>query len=1800
MNQKLLRSLSLEWNTHAVVWRNKSELETMSMDDIYNNLKVYKLKVKGMSSSISSTQNIAFVSSSNNNTSSTNEIINAAYGVSTASTQANVANIGNVSDVVIFSFFVSQSNSPQLAHEDLQQIHPDDIEEMDLRWRMAIFDKSKVECYNCHKTGHFARECQTLRNQDYKNKDNSRRSMNVETPTSTALMSCDGLGGYDWSDQAEEGIIYALLDYLSLSSDLEDIQVGEITIRELRKKLEKVQKEKDDIQFNVYKLENVSKSLNKIIESQILDNCKKGLGYNVVPPLLTGNFMPLKLDLCFIGLEEFVNDHVVENRKTNEKVSDNYEELDTGYVAFRGNPKGGKITEKGSRLDWLFDIDALTRTMNYELIVAGKKSNGIVGTKASTNTGQTIMDIEYVQKYILLPLWNADLPLSQNLESSQDDGISPSSDDGKKVNEDLRTKNESKYQEKEDNVSSANNVNTASTNKVNAADVNTSIILLVNPNMPTLENNSIFDYSNDEDVGTTWLLLLQKPRGSEDFHQILDFLNASHIRTLDNGEIELNATVDGQDKTITEASIRRHLKLADANGISILPTTEIFKQFALMGTNSLAGATHQLSRGNTSSLAVAKYTSSGNSAVGTYEAITKEMHDGSSMATTTTFSLEAKQGSGYISKTQTKATPSGPSALRTSLKGGPWCDITMGLVLFRPGLKGYLTCLMNHLLEKVTHLEVRMTKEIDEDKNINLVKSSNQGEAHETAGHRIESNDTEVVDFGTTSSQNDDDEITLVETLVNIKKSAAKHKGKAIMQEFKSLKKIKKKETMQISHDEELAQNLHVEELAKDTARQEQEQENMILKMPWNYKSRDVGYYEIHKADGTYKTYTFFSEMLNVFDREALIVLDRLFNGKYASTRPEVSIHMLVEKEYPLLHDTLIRMLQWKLHVNYNVTEMAYELLSGCSRHMTGNMYYLSNFKEFDRGYVTFRGGAKGGKITGKGTFKTVPRKNNMYSVDMKNIVPKDCLTCLVAKDTLEESMLWYRRLRHVNFKTINKLVNENLVKGLPTKCFENDQTCVACLKEKQHEASCIKRESSVARTPQQNGVAERRNMTLVEAARTMLADFKLNITFWAEAINTACYVQNRVLVVKPHNKTLYELFRGRTPALSFMRPFGCHVTILNTLDYLGKFDGKSNEVFFVGYSLNSKAFRIYNIRTRKVEESLHIRFLDEKPIVAADGLKWMFDIDVLTKLMNYLPVVTVTNFNDFIDGLLFDSSSKNDSNNEPQPSSDARKKDDDGVNKERGITDQERPENSTQDVNTAGTSINTGSKNVNTSSLNINTVSPTVTTVRPNGSQTEPNMFSLGNNATLEAIHANFFRDETEMDISNITTTYPEEPKRITKALSDLAWVEGHTQEKGIDYDEVFAPMARIEAIRLFLACASFMGFMVYQMDVKSSFLYETFKEEVYVCQPLGFEDPDYPDKIYKRKDGSDLIYQEAKRGYFDCTGLQVKQKEDRIFISQDKYVVEILKKFGFTYVKSASTLVDTKKPLLKDLDGDNVDVHLYMLIIRSLIYLTSSRPGIMFTCKKQTMVATSSTKVKYVAAASCCGQVPIFQGEGSTIPVESYHTPIGDPSTSYPPPSPTSKSSIRQETGVSQPSSPPNTNVADKAASISMDVRHEIQGRQEHDMEFKFDLDAAKDVSTEISTASLEVKTAGDSGDDIATETLVYIKRSAVKAKDKADSSQATVTESTTAGSSKKDAKEELSQESSKRQKTRESPVSAEEPKDKDEELRFAQKELGSTGRSSELEIILRVNHVSTEKGIDIYMLIEEEYPLSRGTLT
>ncbi|GJZ98313.1 ribonuclease H-like domain-containing protein [Tanacetum coccineum] len=261
---------------------------------------------------------------------------------------------------------------------------------------------------------------------------------------------------------------------------------------------------------------------------------------------------------------------------------------------------------------------------------------------------------------------------------------------------------------------------------------------------------------------------------------------------------------------------------------------------------------------------------------------------------------------------------------------------------------------------------------------------------------------------------------------------------------------------------------------------------------------------------------------------------------------------------------------------------------SGCSRHMTGNRSYLTNYEEIDGGFVAFGDF----KLTDEShVLLKVPRKDNMYSVDLKNVVPQGGLTCLFAKATPDESNLWHRRLGHVNFKTMNKLVKGNLVRGIENlidlrvkviRC-DNGTEFKNRIMNQFYEMKGIKREFSVSRTPQQNGVAKGKNRTLIEAARTMLADLKLPTTFWAKEVNTACYVQNRI-------------------------PFGCPVTILNIIDHLGKFDGKADEGFFVGYSTNSKAFRVFNSRTMIVEENLHVQFSENKPNIAGSKARMETD----------------------------------------------------------------------------------------------------------------------------------------------------------------------------------------------------------------------------------------------------------------------------------------------------------------------------------------------------------------------------------------------------------------------------------------------------------------------------------------------------------------------------------------------------------------------------------------------------------------
>ncbi|GJX98983.1 retrovirus-related pol polyprotein from transposon TNT 1-94 [Tanacetum coccineum] len=397
---------------------------------------------------------------------------------------------------------------------------------------------------------------------------------------------------------------------------------------------------------------------------------------------------------------------------------------------------------------------------------------------------------------------------------------------------------------------------------------------------------------------------------------------------------------------------------------------------------------------------------------------------------------------------------------------------------------------------------------------------------------------------------------------------------------------------------------------------------------------------------------------------------------------------------------------------------------SGCSRHMTRNKDFLTDYQELDGGFVAFGGSARGGKITGKGKIRT----NKLYF--------KDVFFVKELKFNLFYVLQMCDKKNNVLFTE-----TECLVLSPNFKLLDESQVLLRVPREMNELCGLkrIKREFSVARTPQQNGVAERKNMILIEAARTMLADSLLPTVFWVEAVNTACYVLNRVLVTKPHNKTPYELIIGRPPSISFMRPFRCPVTILNTLDPLGKFDGKAEEGFLVGE--NEQALK-----------------------------------NVLDKMM--------------------------DQEKEATKQSDAVRKD--------------------TPVNAASASRT--SNDAGPSSVPLGRSFP----LNVNNLPDDPLLLDLEDTAEFK-IQKVWTLVDLPYSKKAIGTKWVYRNKKVERGIlvrnKSRLVAQGYKQEEGIDYDEVFAPAARIEAIRLFLAYASFMNFVVYQMDVKSVFLYGTIK---------------------------------------------------------------------------------------------------------------------------------------------------------------------------------------------------------------------------------------------------------------------------------------------------------------------------------------------------------------------------------------
>nr|GEX11587.1 uncharacterized mitochondrial protein AtMg00810-like [Tanacetum cinerariifolium] len=451
----------------------------------------------------------------------------------------------------------------------------------------------------------------------------------------------------------------------------------------------------------------------------------------------------------------------------------------------------------------------------------------------------------------------------------------------------------------------------------------------------------------------------------------------------------------------------------------------------------------------------------------------------------------------------------------------------------------------------------------------------------------------------------------------------------------------------------------------------------------------------------------------------------------------------------------------------------------------------------------------------------------------------------------------------------------------------------------------------------------------------------------------------SRTLVTKSHNKTPYELFNGRTPRLDFMRPFSSHVTILNTLDPLGNFKGKADEGFLVGYFVTSKAFRVFNTKTRKFEENMHVRFLENKLNVDGIGPNWLFDIDSLTNSMNYIPV-SVEN----------------------------------QTEKNAGLQDT-NGNVGTQDNVDAGKEV----------------------------SDQHYIVFSLWSSifSTFKSLDDKATDDKPKNDTGSKAVEDPvnKEDQAYRDDLDRLMSQEKEASDAADALRKEFEQECMDQ--RGATKDGSTNSFNTVSSPVNVASTSGTFS--------AGGPSSPHPDAFIPTN-----------------TILHVKQSEKGIFISQDKYIAEILKKFHFSSVKIASTPIETQKPLVKDKEAADVDVHLYRSMIGSLMYLTTSRPDIMFVvcafsrfqvtpllhlhavkqifrylkgqpklglwypryspfdlesysdsdyaganldrksttggcqflgrrlilwqCKKQTIVATFTTEAEYVAAANCCGQ--------------------------------------------------------------------------------------------------------------------------------------------------------------------------------------------------------------------------------------
>nr|GEU83229.1 hypothetical protein [Tanacetum cinerariifolium] len=692
--------------------------------------------------------------------------------------------------------------------------------------------------------------------------------------------------------------------------------------------------------------------------------------------------------------------------------------------------------------------------------------------------------------------------------------------------------------------------------------------------------------------------------------------------------------------------------------------------------------------------------------------------------------------------------------------------------------------------------------------------------------------------------------------------------------------------------------------------------------------------------------------------------------------------------------------------------------------------------QEIDGGFVAFRGNAKGGKITGKGKIRTgkldfeyvyfvKELKFNLFSVsqmcDKKNSVLFTDTECVVLSPDfklLDESQVLFKVPRNNNMYNFD-LKNVVSVGGIENQMDHKVRT-IRCENETEFknrimnefcEMKGIMRELSVAMTPQQNSVAESKNRTLIEAARTILVYSKLPTTFWAKAVNTAYYVQNKVLVINPHNKTPYELFLG----LKSSDDKVVDDAEKKSTEVLRKENRVKDPAKEGDKNDQEKDLRYQEEAPRKQFEQESKRLFGQGEAASTNSTN---RLNIISSLVN-----TVSSSFTTVD-LGRERAQRNEFKSMFKQDKDA--------NGNRIFT-YVSVTGSTYVY--LGGSISVNAATLPNADLPINPLMPDLedtTDLQDSG------IFSGAYDDEVEGAEADFNNLELIavrlVDLPKgkhaIGTKWVYRNKKDERGIvvrnKARLVAQGYTQEEGINYDKIFTPVAWIEAIGLFLAYASFMGSIVYQMDVKSAFLYDTIEEEVYVCQPLGFEDPYFPNKVYKEEKALNGLHQAprawyetlstyllengCRRGIIDKTLFIKKDKYDTLLVqvyvddiifSQDKYVADILKKFDFYSVNTESTPIETNKALLKDeeaedrifrylkgqpkfclwypkdspfdleafSDSDYVGASLDRKSITGGCQFLGKRL-ISWQCKKKIVVANSTTEAEYVVAANCYGQ--------------------------------------------------------------------------------------------------------------------------------------------------------------------------------------------------------------------------------------